>query len=913
MEAQARKAEVRAGVLGPKAVESSLQLAKRLANYARLIKESVLEGLEREATPSNDKQTLHALFGLFNQSLKPLDPAQFGDAYAQTLSYGLFSARCFSCGTLASDFRRGNVHRLFPGATLFLRQLFDRLINADFDPAFTRLLDELFEFLAALDLDRVFQGERDPSLHFYQHFLEAYDPQARRKQGVYYTPPELVSFMVDRTDAELKGAFELPLGLADSASWNCIAKRRGIRVPAGVAGHEPFVQVLDPAAGTGTFLVCVVRRIHDTMMGEFQRQGLSRAGCQAAWNHYVTQQLLPRLWGVELMIAPFVVSHLRVALALQETGYRFQENDELQVFLENALLLGESMDAKGQAELSRLASKGRIRVILGNPPYNDSSQNLGASYGSLVEPFRYFQGSKIKEPGAIRFEHAINNDYIKFWGLGLKLFSDEDWAGVLCMVTPRSFLDSRSFRGVRDALAQRFSRIAVLDLHGDGWSGSARGKASVDENLFKIRTGIAVSLATRTVKGGEPAEIRYEELLGARQKKLDSLVRVEFGDGVNARLDPRRYYSFLPSQDGAQEYWKWLRLDEYFLDAVDGIKSSRDALVTGNSWEDCKSRVKAFAQAEPVESIFDLLRFSAGKLDLQKAQLHIRETFDPGKICELSYRPFDLRYLYYDRELILSHRMPAMQRILVPGAWALVCASRLSAPGFSHLLASNTLCANKYASHDVNSRMFPVLVSRDSIGGSRLCSNVRLERLGGLPSSKDPQAAANEFGCYLLGLLSSPSYATRYVDYVRQDFPRVPLPKAQRDYLALARFGEALKDAQTSEKLCPEPFELQGQLRGVLEKPSWKDGALRLNAFCSILGVSEKEWGFRCAGYQVIKSWASAGHRAGLARRGMPLSTELIAQYLGVIAGVRAQIEQAASIDRWIVARGGWSEIFETS
>ena len=282
-----------------------------------------------------------------------------------------------------SPFSAQTVSALLPGCSPFLRELFAKLLALRAAPPLGRLIDELIALLDRTDVDAVFaHARRDPIIHFYEDFLDQYDPQLRKERGVYYTPAEVVSYMVRAADAALRSRFGLPLGLADPTSWGEFAKARGLAVPRGVSPDEPFVQVLDPAAGTGTFLLAVIEVVHQRMMAAFAAQGLSPAAAGAAWVQYVRRQLLPRLHGCELMMAPYLICHLRLGLALSETGFQFSGDDQLRVLLTSTLELhdrqqpprrGQSAAAQARAA-QRLKSTAPISVVLGNPPYDKQAR-----------------------------------------------------------------------------------------------------------------------------------------------------------------------------------------------------------------------------------------------------------------------------------------------------------------------------------------------------------------------------------------------------------------------------------------------------------------------------------------------------------------------------------------------------------
>src|SRR5690606_34272281 len=349
--------------------------------------------LEKEIESGNDKGPLKKLFDTFNAALATLPVDKFADAYAQTITYGMLAARWISSGE-SQLFTRRNLKDLLPETSAFLKDLFDKLVNSNFDKNLTWLLDDITSLLARTSVAQVFQDEkRDPSIHFYEDFLDAYDPQVRKDQGVYYTPDEVVSYIVRTAHASLQNDFGLPLGLADTTTWAAFAKAKKLAMPEGVDAKAPFVQVLDPALGTGTFLLRVIEVIHETMQAEFKKQGLDDEAARKAWVSYVRKDLLPRINGFELMMAPYIVSHLRLGLALQETGFTFTKNDRLRVFLTNTLemhtpsqlsFIGEHV-AEEAKEADRVKKEAAISVIVGNPPYErEPAESAGNHKGGWV-------------------------------------------------------------------------------------------------------------------------------------------------------------------------------------------------------------------------------------------------------------------------------------------------------------------------------------------------------------------------------------------------------------------------------------------------------------------------------------------------------------------------------------------------
>ena len=311
--------------------------------------------------------------------------------YAQTIAYGLLSARITDPARRTADELAAHMQ-----TNPFLKELMETFLHVggrrgkagepgiDFDELgvseVVELLDDPNTKIEAVVRDF---GDRnpqeDPVIHFYEHFLAAYDKKQKVGRGVFYTPRPVVSYIVRSVDELLRTEFGLTDGLADTTTWGEMAKRHNeLKIPESTLPEQAFVQILDPATGTGTFLVEVIDLIHKTMVEKWTAQGHGEKKIQALWNGYVPNHLLPRLHGYELLMAPYAIAHLKIGLKLYETGYRFESDERARVYLTNALepagdeqlmldlLPALAHEAKAVNEIKR---KRRFTVVIGNPPY----------------------------------------------------------------------------------------------------------------------------------------------------------------------------------------------------------------------------------------------------------------------------------------------------------------------------------------------------------------------------------------------------------------------------------------------------------------------------------------------------------------------------------------------------------------
>ncbi len=380
-------------------IKTADALAEALAALARQIRDAALTLIAHEA----EQGPLRRLHQAFRTALiHDLSEADFADTYAQTITYGLLTAAISR--TEMSEGRHGtallaeNVADIVPVTNPFLKEMLQTFLTVggrqggiDFDELGIQDVVELLrsdetDLPAVLrDFGNRTQGE-DPVIHFYEHFLSAYNKKLKVQRGVFYTPQPVVSYIVRSVHELLQTEFGLEDGLASTVTWGEMQEKQpDVNIPEGVPADSPFVQILDPATGTATFLVEVIAVIHRTLTAKWTAQQLTEKQQLAAWNEYVPKHLLPRLHGYELMMAPYAIAHMKIGLKLHETGYRFQSEERVRVYLTNAL--EPASDAAKQQQFEALAPalaheaqtvnavkrEKRFTVVVGNPPYSNST------------------------------------------------------------------------------------------------------------------------------------------------------------------------------------------------------------------------------------------------------------------------------------------------------------------------------------------------------------------------------------------------------------------------------------------------------------------------------------------------------------------------------------------------------------
>ncbi|GAB5513202.1 type ISP restriction/modification enzyme [Rhodopirellula baltica] len=923
-------------------IKTSKELATHLAELAKAIYEKAVEALEVET----ETGPLTKLLRAFQQSLiQDLTPDSFADMYAQTITYGLFSAAVSSyAGDPEYNERREvtteRMVQLVPNTNPFLREMLSTFLSAggegnalNFDElgindVVDLLNDENTDIHSVIREFGAMRRDEDPVIHFYEDFLTAYNSKLRFDRGVFYTPKPVVSYIVRSVHEMLRSEFGLEDGLADTTTWGEMLERHqgdGLELPEGMKTEDAFVQILDPATGTATFLVEVIDVIYETMISKWKDAGKNDAQCNDAWNAYVPQHLLSRVYGYELMMAPYAIAHMKIGVKLTETGYLFASDDRARIFLTNALLKPFHSSeflvglapflAKEAEEASTTKRMLTPTVQLGNPPYNKETQHLGQEYEYLITNYRSFRGSRIREPGAILFERDINNDYAKFFGY----WTLAPLSGIPCVlgvITSNSFLDGKNFRGLRDHLATVYSRLNFLNLHGDRRSSALSREGIEDENVFDIETGVVISLCARTpAESPDIAACEYTDLIGTEREKSGHLSTSQNLRGIPVTLDSRRYFSFLPTTSTSlDEYMAYVPLNAIFELSVDGIKTSRDGLVISSTAKSCCDKIRKFRDSpNDGEVIKNEFKISVKSFDYKSAQGHLKANYSPENALPVSYRPFDSRFIYYDKKIVFSDRRDKMCHMFLGPNVALVCASRLSAIGFDNVLVTDKLVEMKFASHDTNSRVFPLRTFSELSPDTWTCNIAKrfLESLPVQPNESDWNFVL-KIGDYILGVLNSGSYRTNYREHIKNDFPRVPVPRCEALFETVSSFGSQIRENDLHEVVPCSDFEVEGVIDGDLTTPKWLSNSVQLSRQCRIKNVPLDLFETTVAGYQVCRTWISAGNKSGIQRKGAKLSVQLVNEYRSVLTRLRNLKLFRQSIDEIIEQHGGWPGAFVT-
>lgn len=913
-------------------IKSPKELAQKMAIKAQLMRDVFKKALDDE----NPSQSLSDQLKAFQQILiHDMDTAQFADVYAQTITYGLFTARLHD--ESLSDFSRHEARELIPKSNPFLRKLFDYVCGAELEEGVKWIIDELCEVYRAADIKAILHGfgkqsgRDDPIVHFYEDFLSFYDKKLREDFGAWYTPAPVVSFIVRAIDDVLQTHFNLPDGLADTSKVKIKVESQTINPKTGkrdiIEKEVHRVQLLDVAAGTGTFTAEAIKQIHAKFEGQM-----------GMWSNYVEQDLLPRLHGFEILMASYAICHLKIDMLLSDLGYnqsKPKNPSRVGVYLTNSLeehhpdantLFGSWLAAEAN-EASRIKRDLPIMVAYGNPPYLGKSKNKGQFIMDLMESFKKeADGSKLKE----RNSKWINNDYMKFIRLGSH-YIEKNGSGVLAYITSNSYIDSPTFRGARHYLAKLFNHIYIIDLHGSADKKEKAPDGSPDANVFDIKESVAILIGVKTSKSDSIAQLHHIDLQGNRKLKYDFLSTESLASINWHTIQPNKFpYNFYPeTNENYEVYDGYLKINEILPTNSVGIVTARDELTIQDSFDEVLKTVKEFTtlEAEKAREKFNIVK-DVRDWKIELAQQDVLKTgTSTNNIRKISYRPFDSKFTYFTGKSKGFHCMPRgeVMKHMLSRNHSIVTVRQVAEGVFNHAFSGTDLVdfrctlSNKGGAYAFPLYLYPdeksqkEAVQGDLLAPSTALHAVPLPRVAGEdletvhPSGRRPNLnleivaqIAQKLGMsfvqdhevvqpdnsfnpldlldYIYAVLHSPTYREKFKEFLKIDFPRIPYPENAEIFWQLVELGRQIRQFHLLEHPALSKFITTFPQSGdcVVEKPIYENGNVRINANQYFGNVPQIAWDFYIGGYQPAQKWLKD-------RKGRKLSFDDIRHYQKII------------------------------
>lgn len=867
---------------------TAASLAVELAKRTRFLRDVVGQQLAQEkGTPD----ILTGFFEAFQTHLiGTLTREDFADLFAQTITYGLFAARIRA----GDGFSRRAAFDSIPHTIGVLRDLFRFISLGDLPEQLAWCVEDIAEVLAVADapgiLDRYYHEGKgsDPIVHFYETFLSQYDSAERERRGVYYTPEPVVGYIVRSLHDILKTDFGKCDGLASDG-----------------------VTLLDPAAGTMTFIA----RAAQQAVTEFEVK-YGKGGRE----DFIRRHVMKNFYAFELMMAPYAIGHLKMSFFLEELGHRPADNERVPFYLTNTLDNEELEQSRlpgfsALAEESRLASTVKkqtpILVILGNPPYSGHSTNMGDWIRGLIETYKRVDGKPLSEKNP----KWLQDDYVKFLRFAQWKIAQAG-SGVVGMITNHSYLDNPTFRGMRQSLMRTFDDIFILDLHGNALKKETCPDGSPDKNVFDIRQGVAIAFFIK--RGGSTnaeAVVHHADRYGIREAKYDWLNASDRKKTDWQVLNPSSpFYPFVPRDNRLEtKYRTFLGVHEVFPVNSVGIVTARDVLTIHWSVEEVWKTVTVFSSMEP-----ELARqgYALGK-DARdwKVVLAQKDLHDSGptreNIVPILYRPFDVRNTYYtgrSRGFICMPRPEVMRHMLAGENFALIAPKRVEQVGtWQHALVSSVISDHVAVSLKTIDYHFPLYLYASSNEEDLFTVHEPSERRPNL-NTAIVSALTATFGQvpmpedvfhYIYAILYAPAYRTKYTEFLRMDFPRIPFTADTMLFAKLSTLGKRLvalhllKSAELDPPVCRFEGKGEGQIGKDRKKGLRYEAAQKrvyINAMQHFEPVPEAVWTYKVGGYQVCEKWLKD-------RKSRRIELDDIRTYCRIVTAIARTIELQQQID----------------
>ena len=868
-------------------------LARLLASYARDALQRVEQAAEEEESLSTIREALEQALGMTFEDER--GEGFFRSTLVQTLFYGVFAAWVLWARAGPSDQSAGQFRwkdAVYELRVPFLRMLFHQLT----DPGRLErlnLVDVLDWTEAALErvdreafLKRFSEGEAVQ--YFYEPFLEAFDPDLRKQLGVWYTPREIVRYMVARVDRALRDDLGIAKGLADER-----------------------VVVLDPCCGTGAFLVETLRRIAET-------ESASAGALTAA---AVRQAATDRVFGFEIMPAPLVVAHLEVGLALEQLGAGLDDTQRAGVYLTNALTGWEPQTTKPlpfpeleqeRKDAAEVKQQRKILVVLGNPPYNGFAGVAVDEEKEVLESYRHPSTAKASD------SRALNDLYVRFYRMAERRIAEKTKQGIVCFISNYSWLDGLSFAGMRERYLNAFDAIRIDNLHGDRIISEYSPDGRTSETVFAIlgkspgiRVGTAIVMLSK-LSDTSSGKVLYRDFDQARAETrrealLDSLNEGGLNHGYEELAPSAKLGLPLKPMYVSDDWFGWPALVELFEQSLPGVHTGRDDFLIDTDLSDLRTRVSQYFDSElsneeirrrypaAMRSSTAFAERDAGKV---RSSLVSRGGPVESGFVRDTYRPFDVRWLYWenDRRLLTAPSPDYWQHLIPDNIW-------LSSA--KHLRKNPTepqACVSKHAASfhliERGAAMFPLYL-RDEQFGEEVNGVRRRPNLSELARAyiESMNAEPEDLFHHVLATLHDPAYREANAGGLRMGWPRIPLPTDADEFAASAERGRLLA------RLLDTESNVDDLLDPSIAVPTKTDGSyildddfkvtagwghfganqavmpgqgkinrrgdmvdIYLNDHAYWKDVPINVWEYRLGGYQVLKKWLSYREQKVLGR-----------------------------------------------
>lgn len=869
--------------------KTAQSLAEELAGRAQLLPPYILDLLN-----DNKDEEIDRIYKSFTEFLIPdLSKEDFADIYAQTITYGLFTARLLTKN--GRGFNRFEAQSLLPKNLPILYYTFNLISSSMLPESIEWLVTEITTVLANADMEQIKKeltlrkGEDDPFIHFYEDFLAAYDPKKKKGRGVYYTPFPVVSYITQSINQILKDKNHF--GLEGGFSNNKVTS-------------------LDFASGTLTFPINSIK----IALSEFSLWNPDLGGISGL----IKNHILKNFYAFEILMAPYVLGHLKASLLLREYNYDFNSNDKedrFNLYLTNTLdfdPVKESnqpftfyLSEEGKQALSVKKDKS-ILVIMGNPPYKKHSINKTAFTEKEMGVYK----EDVRDEQNIQ---PLSDDYIKFirfahWKI------DQIKKGVIGIITNNSYLYGLLHRGMRKKLLESFNEIYILNLHGDTNINEEGPKGGKEQNVFDIKQGVAIALFVKSKDKAwrELGKLFYQELWGDRGSKYEFLNSHKWDSTSwqSIQHDNKNFY-FCPVKS-TKNYDKFTSLCSIFSKYSSGIVTGKDDLFINISKDSLRAGIfQLFNRNESDENVkayCDLTNPSGLKI-LEKRK---KFSFNEANILPYFYRPFDLRFIYFEPNIFERARFEISKNLLEENL-ALVTSRLTARQLFNNVIIINSLSDYKLGDSTRGSYVFPLYLyntlnysqskhvqqvlldeSLSNMGTSKRRSNINLQFVKFISDSYGTEVTSVDIFNYIYAILFSDVFRKKYAEDLRKDFPRIPFTSKYDLFSKIAKLGEnlisfhLLKNGDLNKPVA-RFFGKDSEYIG--DKIIYINGKIHINKSQYFDRVQPEVWDYCIGGYKVLDRWLKE-------RAGKHLNEDDILYVCKVVTAISKTLEIQKEIDK---------------
>lgn len=893
-------------------IRSPKTLAEILAYKAGIMRDYVVLPIMKE---SKDNYFSWLYQSFKKHLIEDLKEKDFADLFSQTFIYGLVIAKydfeaqqtLFGKKTSKLPFTTKTAYDFIQKSFGMLREVFKVISTQEMPQKLEVIVDDIVDILNNTDIYKILSqsnksGKKDPIFHLYETFLLKYDRERKIKLGVFYTPLEVVSYIVNSTHILLKDnkLFNTPDGLASYKSDSI----------------KQSVTLLDPAVGTGTFFVNAIEKAIEEVV-------LKYSSSPEYISDFIRKHILPHFFAFEILIAPYVVSHLKVLFSLTNRGFEFQKEDQLRIYLTNTLEFHrkettgfpgffEKVLVTEQKNALEVKNKTPILIVIGNPPYSVSSQNKidpETSFGKFYESYK----EKVRKEE--RNIQPLSDDYIKFLAFAHWKVR-QTGKGIVGMITNNSYLDGLIHRDMRRKILEDFDLVYILNLHGDAKRPKTAKDGKKDENVFDIRQGVAICLLIKSEKPVKK-QVYYQELVGPKEDKYKFLEAHDVKSTKWIKLSPEDPYWFFVPKDfrAEEEYKRFWPIKDIFNELTRGVVTSRDNFVIDSDRKSLIRRINLFINSDfPSE----LLKTSFGLKDTKQwnantAQKQLQKRgFRKDKILPYFYRPFDKRWIYYEDVLLERSRKSIMRHMIYPNV-ALVLMRQVYWSNYSHFFVTEGITDSRiFISKRGAADIFPLWLYKKSVKGlfgefkfgevpfgggyvTEKFTNIKQHVITLLNQTFNRLVSPEDIFYYIYAILYSNIYRQKYVEFLKIDFPKIPFTKDYKLFKQLSELGKESAELHLlkSPLLNKTSSRFEGKNGNLVKKPQYneKENRVYINEKQYFTNVSPEVWNYFIGGYQVLYKWLKD-------RKGRSLSSEEINHYIKVIEAIKQTIKIQEEIDR---------------